>query len=123
MSNQNETESESALNLFNSYALDGNIFDEMFQANGRPREPYQKLLQSILELQASELTQRQQAADLTFLNRGITFTVYGEDSTIERIFPYDILPRIISDQEWNTIDSGFAPAHSRHQSFPARCLP
>ena len=106
VSNQNETGSESALSLFNSYALDGNIFDEMFQANGRPREPYQKLLQSILELQASELTQRQQAADLTFLNRGITFTVYGEDSTIERIFPYDILPRIISDQEWNTIDSG-----------------
>lgn len=108
MSSREETVNESALSLFSSYALDGSIFDEMFQANGRPRLPYEKLLQSILELQASELTQRQQAADLTFLNRGITFTVYGEDSTIERIFPYDILPRIISDQEWKTIEHGLS---------------
>jgi len=103
---QDETVNESALSLFSNYELDGAIFDEMFQENGRPRGSYEKLLQSILELQARELTQRQQAADLTFLNRGITFTVYGEDSTIERIFPYDILPRIISDQEWKTIERG-----------------
>ena len=103
---QDESVNESALSLFSNYALEGSIFDEMFQENGRPRVSYAKLLQSILELQASELTQRQQAADLTFLNRGITFTVYGEDSTIERIFPYDILPRIISDQEWKTIERG-----------------
>ena len=106
MPTQEETANESAISLFSNYALDGSIFDEMFQGNGRPRVSYEKLLQSILELQASELTQRQQAADLTFLNRGITFTVYGEDSTIERIFPYDILPRIISDQEWKTIERG-----------------
>lgn len=106
MATKDENVSESALSLFSNYALDGTIFDEMFQENGRPRSPYQKLLQSILELQSNDLTQRQQAADLTFLNRGITFTVYGEDSTIERIFPYDILPRIISEQEWDKIDRG-----------------
>ncbi|MDE0079602.1 MAG: circularly permuted type 2 ATP-grasp protein [Caldilineaceae bacterium] len=108
MPTQDESVNESAISLFSNYALDGSIFDEMFQENGRPRLSYEKLLQSILELQASELTQRQQAADLTFLNRGITFTVYGEDSTIERIFPYDILPRIISDQEWKTIERGLS---------------
>ena len=94
------------LELFSTYALDADYFDEMFQVNGRARPPYLKLLQSILELQENELTQRQQAADLTFLNRGITFTVYGEDSTIERIFPYDILPRIISAREWSKIEQG-----------------
>ena len=103
---QKESEIPPGLALFSNYALDADFFDEMFQVNGTPRESYRKLLQSILELQANELTQRQQAADLTFLNRGITFTVYGEDSTIERIFPYDILPRIISAQEWNTIERG-----------------
>ncbi len=103
---QKESEIPPGLALFSNYALDADFFDEMFQVNGTPRQSYRKLLQSILELQANELTQRQQAADLTFLNRGITFTVYGEDSTIERIFPYDILPRIISAQEWNTIERG-----------------
>ena len=106
MATQKETEIPPGLALFSNYALDTDYFDEMFQMDGRPRDSYRKLLQSILELQANELTQRQQAADLTFLNRGITFTVYGEESTIERIFPYDILPRIISAQEWDTIERG-----------------
>lgn len=106
MTTADEAQTRDVLNLFGSYALDREYFDEMFQVDGRPRPSYLKLLQSILELQASELTQRQQAADLTFLNRGITFTVYGEDSTIERIFPYDILPRIISAGEWDTIERG-----------------
>lgn len=101
-----EADKQNALSLFSQYALDADYFDEMFREDGHPRPSYRKLLQSILELQSSELTQRQHAADLTFLNRGITFTVYGEDSTIERIFPYDILPRIVSAQEWDTIERG-----------------
>lgn len=92
--------------LLRDYALDVDYFDEMFQPDGKPRAPYQKLLQSLLELPVNELTQRQQAADLTFLHRGITFTVYGEKETIERIFPYDILPRIIGASEWDTIKRG-----------------
>ena len=92
MATQKETEIPPGLALFSNYALDTDYFDEMFQMDGRPRDSYRKLLQSILELQANELTQRQQAADLTFLNRGITFTVYGEESTIERIFPMTFCP-------------------------------
>ena len=106
VASQKEAEIPPGLALFSNYGLDTDYFDEMFQMDGRPRDAYRKLLQSILELQTTELTQRQQAADLTFLNRGITFTVYGEESTIERIFPYDILPRIINAQEWNTIERG-----------------
>ena len=106
MSTQREAEGSKNLTLFQKYALDADFFDEMFRPEGLVRQPYQNLLQRILETQVNELAHRQQAADLTFLNRGITFTVYGEDSTIERIFPYDILPRIISAQEWNTIDRG-----------------
>jgi uncharacterized circularly permuted ATP-grasp superfamily protein len=48
----------------------------------------------------------QQAADLSFLHQGITFTVYGNDEGTERVFPNDLLPRIIPNQEWRKIESG-----------------
>jgi len=52
------------------------------------------------------LQQRQQAADTAFLNQGITFTVYGDDEGTERVWPYDLLPRIITSTEWNRIERG-----------------
>lgn len=53
-----------------------------------------------------ELDQYQQAADNSFLHQGITFTVYGNEKGTERIFPYDLLPRIITNDEWQTIETG-----------------
>src|SRR5437588_8190984 len=55
---------------------------------------------------AETLYQRQQAANTAFLNQGITFTVYGDDEGTERIWPYDLLPRIITGGEWETIERG-----------------
>jgi len=55
---------------------------------------------------AEELRRRQQAADLSFLHQGITFTVYGQEEGTERIFPYDLLPRVITNAEWATIEKG-----------------
>src|SRR5918911_266245 len=49
---------------------------------------------------------RQHAADLAFLHQGITFTVYGREEGTERIFPYDLLPRIITGAEWATLERG-----------------
>ena len=47
------------------------------------------------------LEARQAAADRAFLNLGITFTVYGNDAGTERIFPYDLLPRLVTGREWD----------------------
>ena len=52
------------------------------------------------------MRRRKQAADLSFLHQGITFTVYGRDEGTERIFPHDLLPRIITSAEWETIERG-----------------
>jgi uncharacterized circularly permuted ATP-grasp superfamily protein len=49
---------------------------------------------------------RQQTADIAFLNQGITFTVYGSEDGTERIFPYDLLPRIVTAEEWATLEKG-----------------
>ncbi|MFP4440194.1 MAG: circularly permuted type 2 ATP-grasp protein [Chloroflexaceae bacterium] len=91
--------------LFESYQLDA-AYDEMFDAEGHSREQYRALQDRLIELSPADLDQRQHAADLSFLNQGITFTVYGGDEGTERIFPYDLLPRILTSAEWETIERG-----------------
>jgi uncharacterized circularly permuted ATP-grasp superfamily protein len=91
--------------LFATYDL-GAIYDEMFDEAGEPRPHYRLLYQRLQELSARDLQQRQSYADLTFLNQGITFSVYGDDQGTERIFPYDLLPRIVTHDEWAVIEAG-----------------
>src|ERR1700729_3510229 len=90
---------------FRNYQFDG-AYDEMFEAPGVPRPHYQALFQTLLELPPEELRKSQQAADLSFLHQGITFTVYGNDEGTERVFPNDLLPRIIPHDEWRKIENG-----------------
>ena len=80
---------------FQTYQLD-DAYDEMFAPDGRPRPQYLTLFNRLLELSPSELEARQQSADLSFLHQGVTFTVYSDARGTERIFPYDLLPRIMS---------------------------
>jgi len=88
-----------------NYLLD-NAFDEMFTGDGELRPHYQPLIDDFTALPVEELRRRKQAADLSFLNQGITFTVYGRDEGTERIFPYDPVPRIITAAEWATVERG-----------------
>src|SRR4026209_1262102 len=90
---------------FRDYVL-GEAYDEMFGASGTPREAYATLFERLLTFDPAELKQWQSAADLAFLNQGITFTVYGQKEGTERIFPYDLIPRIITAPEWATIERG-----------------
>src|SRR5271166_5249606 len=90
---------------FEDYWLDG-AYDEMFGADNLPREHYRALHELLLELPAEEIRRKKQAADLAFLHQGITFTVYGRDEGTERIIPHDLLPRIITSAEWETIERG-----------------
>jgi uncharacterized circularly permuted ATP-grasp superfamily protein len=64
------------------------------------------LLETFTQLPAEELQRRKLSAEVSFLNQGITFTVYGEDEGTERIFPYDLLPRIVTSTEWELIERG-----------------
>jgi uncharacterized circularly permuted ATP-grasp superfamily protein len=90
---------------FRNYHFDS-AYDEMFASPGVPRDHYRALFQRLLELPAEELRKSQQAADLSFLHQGITFTVYGNEEGTERVFPNDLLPRIIPYQEWRRIEAG-----------------
>ena len=91
--------------LMGDYPLDG-AFDEMREPSGEVRKHYGALAEMLTRMPMDELQRRKQAADLSFLNQGITFTVYGREEGTERIFPYDLLPRIITAAEWATIERG-----------------
>src|SRR3984893_14976386 len=86
--------------VLNNYLVDG-AYDETFEHPGKPRSHYAPLLEMFSSLPADEIRRRKHAADLSFLNQGITFTVYGREEGTERIFPYDLLPRLITSAEWN----------------------
>ena len=93
-----------------SAALEGapTFYDEMFEQGAACRPQYRALYERIDQMSAEELHRRQQAADLSFLHQGITFTVYGREEGTERIFPYDLLPRIITGPEWAAVERGLA---------------
>ena len=88
-----------------NYLLD-HAYDEMFAGVDKLHEHYEPLLSHFGSLPGGELQRRKQAADLSFLNQGITFTVYGRDEGTEQIFPYDMLPRIITSAEWAKVEAG-----------------
>lgn len=90
---------------FHAYQIDS-AYDELFTPEGVPRAHYADLFRRLQELTPAELEERQRAADLSFLHQGITFTVYSDARGAERIFPYDLLPRIITAAEWNVVERG-----------------
>ena len=87
------------------YELNG-AYDEMFRAVEHPRKQYRQLYNLLLSLGPGELRRSKSEADQSFFNQGITFTVYGGDKGTERIFPHDLLPRIITATEWERIECG-----------------
>ena len=91
--------------LLREYFLD-QTFDEMFAAAGSIRPHYAELLKVLSGLPREELQRRKHSADVSFLMQGITFTVYGREEGTERIFPYDLIPRLVTGEEWNVIERG-----------------
>ncbi len=90
---------------FENYQTDS-FYDEMFTEDGLPRPGAQLLHQRLLSLSDGELVRYQQSAERALLNLGITFQVYSDTEGTEKIFPFDIIPRIIPASEWKIIDAG-----------------
>jgi uncharacterized circularly permuted ATP-grasp superfamily protein len=86
----------------------GTAFDEIRgTAGGNGTRPaFEALGTWMAETPAAELARRQQAAEATFRQLGITFAVYGEEEAAERIIPFDIVPRVFTAGEWNRLSAG-----------------
>jgi uncharacterized circularly permuted ATP-grasp superfamily protein len=91
--------------MFESYEVNG-IFDEMFEAQGAPRAHYAAAASRLKALGSDAFARRVKMADVTFRNQGITFTVYSDQRGVEKIFPFDLVPRIIPATEWDHIERG-----------------
>lgn len=81
-------------------------YDELLDANLTPRVAAKPLLDYLASLDEQELAGRQQAVEASILARGITFTVYSDAGNIDRAWPFDVVPRIISKKEWDGVQEG-----------------
>jgi uncharacterized circularly permuted ATP-grasp superfamily protein len=81
-------------------------YDEAFDASGRNRALYGPAFDHFQALGAEGVESLQHSADLSMLNQGVTFTVYSDARGTEKIFPFDLMPRIITDSEWSAVEAG-----------------
>ncbi len=84
----------------------GDFYDELFVDRNQPRLEGQPLVDRIHELPVGELLLRQEAAQKAMYKLGATFNVYGDDEAEDRIFPFDVIPRIVTVGEWDAIERG-----------------
>lgn len=81
-------------------------YDEIFEKKDRPRPHYAELVAKLGALAPTEIRRREKLIQLSLLNQGITFAVYGEAEGVERVFPFDFVPRVIPAAEWKQVEDG-----------------
>lgn len=91
--------------IFEQYTAPSRTWDEMYGADGI-RDPYKSVFHFLRTLPPEDLNRKEELAKRLFMSQGITFTVYSSGEGIEKIFPFDIIPRIITADEWSVIDRG-----------------
>src|SRR5580693_3286896 len=94
-------------NLFQGYEPE-TFFDEMFESTGGVRAHYERLLIRYTGMSSEEFQKKRDLADNAFLTQGVTFTVYNDQEGTERIFPFDLIPRIIPRGEWEHVERGLS---------------
>ncbi len=88
--------------------------DEMFDATGAPRDEARLLVDTIASLDDGQFLRCQRSAERILLQLGITFNVYGDSAGAERIFPFDLIPRIVTAREWPGSSAASNSAGLRH---------
>jgi uncharacterized circularly permuted ATP-grasp superfamily protein len=91
--------------LLGKYFEHPEIWDEMF-GNGDIRSHYKNFVSAIENLSPEEITRKDEQAKKLFMTQGVTFTVYSSGEGVEKIFPFDVVPRIITATEWIHIENG-----------------
>jgi uncharacterized circularly permuted ATP-grasp superfamily protein len=90
---------------FGRYPVNTQTWDEMYDHHSI-RTPYKNVYEFLNNIPADELNKKEELAKKLFMSQGITFTVYSSGEGIEKIFPFDIIPRIITAEEWDFIERG-----------------
>jgi len=85
-----------------------NFYDELFEKKGQPRDYAASLIQWMQSLGVEKLQQHRETAQIALFKLGVTFNVYSDNQGVERVFPFDIIPRIIAAEEWSNLEAGGA---------------
>jgi len=91
--------------MLKKYKVNGG-FDEMLCAKTGIRDHYRKFHKTFEKMRPVEFDAKREAVDAAFMRQGITFNVYGDAQGAEKIFPFDLLPRIIPAKEWEFLERG-----------------
>src|SRR5215510_9860874 len=97
--------SQTLASAFDAYEP-GGFYDEVFAGPGAVRRHYAALVERLGGTAWGELQDRRARLEQAFMNQGVTFTVYKDDAGIERIFPFDPVPRIVTRRKWERIERG-----------------
>ncbi len=97
---------EEGNDIFNNYYLNESILDEVFQEYDKAQAYYQDVYDYFKKLNPEDFQLLNEYAKISFLNQGITYSVYSDNQPNERIFPFDLFPRIIPTSQWNTLELG-----------------
>ncbi|AYN68282.1 circularly permuted type 2 ATP-grasp protein [Euzebyella marina] len=92
--------------IFSSYLRNPVLYDELFDKTGEIKDIYSRLFELYGGHTIKEYVKLNDKAKSSFFNQGITFQVYGEKESTEKIFPFDLFPRIIAPEEWEIIERG-----------------
>lgn len=90
---------------FNAYNPE-TFYDELFVTQGEARSHSRSLIAHLTDLGLEQLQQHHATAEITLFKLGVTFNVYSDDQGVEKIFPFDIIPRIIDSSEWSKLEQG-----------------
>lgn len=93
-------------NLFSNYEKLASTWDEMYNDNAEFRSQYDGFIKYLENTSPEKLSKKEDLAKQLFMSQGVTFTVYSDNEGIEKIFPFDIVPRIITSDEWKKIEAG-----------------
>ena len=92
--------------LFDGYAAHSTAWDELFDRTSAPHGHCAALVERLGKFYLPEFQTKRSSADLAFVNQGITFSVYSDRRGVEKIFPFDLIPRTIPASEWGTLETG-----------------
>ena len=91
--------------LFDGYVIQ-DVWDELFERPGVPRPEYRTFYEHFAEQDLRDFASRHREAEASLIRTGITFAVYGDKQGAEKIFPFDLLPRLVSGSEWDGVERG-----------------
>lgn len=92
--------------IFDGYSAHPTAWDELFAAGGKPHGYCGALHERLGKLRVQEFIEKRNSADMAFVNQGVTFSVYSDRRGVEKIFPFDLLPRTIPAKEWAKLEAG-----------------